>query len=242
MKQICKLEVGSRNQQIWLTFLSLILSSSLNAYYVFIHPYLPLLPPPAILQYEDRPAIVRIQDENFSSPEVLPYWPVSPLSLALSAILVLIPPPGDISHAPKTALRREYSEIYANHALESIDRDIELLRLTPRAGGSGINPSQCVRHPLHPNVELKLESILALVALCTYEYCQRGNISKMRFRANQAVTTAMDMSLHDLGKEGIETYESQKRTWWMTVMIPNPRLFIAPNLKSRYIWPISPQF
>ncbi|KAJ5557767.1 hypothetical protein N7513_003353 [Penicillium frequentans] len=39
----------------------------------------------------------------------------------------------------------------------------------------------------------------------------------MRFRANQAVTTAMDMSLHDLGKEGIETYESQKRTWWMTI-------------------------
>lgn len=198
---------------------SLIRLSSLNAYYAFIHPYLPLLPPPAVPQYEDRPVIIRIQNANFPPPreQVVPHWPVSPLSLALSAILVLIPPPGDISHAHKTALRGEYSEIYASSALESVERDIELLRLTPRTGVSGTNLSQPVRRPLHPNVQLELESILALVTLCTYEYCQRGNISKMRFRANQAVTTAMDMSLHDLGKEAIETSESQRRAWWMTM-------------------------
>lgn len=227
---------------------SLIRLSSLNAYYAFIHPYLPLLPPPAVPQYEDRPVIIRIQNANFPPPreQVVPRWPVSPLSLALSAILVLIPPPGDISHAHKTALRGGYSEIYASSALESVERDIELLRLTPRTGVPGTNLSQPVRRPLHPNVQLELESILALVTLCTYEYCQRGNISKMRFRANQAVTTAMDMSLHDLGKEAIETSESQRRAWWMTVITPDLSfslpLFIVPDLESRCIWPISPQF
>lgn len=218
---------------------------SLNAYYSFIHPYLPLLPPPAGLQYEDRPVIVRLQNENFLPPrkDFLPYWPASPLSLALNAILVLIPPAGEMDNtSSKTAMRRGYSELYANSALESVDRDIELLGLTSEARRPGSNPSQCGRRQLHPSVQLELESILALVTLCTYEYCQRGNISKMRFRANQAITTAMDMSLHDLGKKAIQTPESQKRTWWMAVIIPDPKAFQYSDLKFRCMWPISPRF
>ncbi|OKL55599.1 hypothetical protein UA08_09137 [Talaromyces atroroseus] len=181
----------------------------LNAYYAFIHPYLPLLPPPVVPQYEDCPVIVRMQEENFTSPSrtVVPYWPVSPLSLALSSILVLIPPAQDVYSASKTALRRAYSEIYASSALESVNREVELLGLT----------SGCTRRPFHPNAQLELEAIQALVTLSTYEYCQRGNISKMRLRTNQAVTTAMDMSLHDLGKETIEIPEAQRRAWWMTM-------------------------
>ncbi|KAH8430222.1 fungal specific transcription factor domain-containing protein [Aspergillus melleus] len=116
-----------------------------------------------------------------------------------------------------TAKRRAYAETYANSALESVDRDIELHGLTPEASDSTTNHAQGARQQFHPNVQLDLEPILALVTLCTYEYCQRGNIPKMRLRANQAITTAMDMSLHDLPKEGVETPESQRRTWWMAM-------------------------
>lgn len=220
-----------------------IVLGSLNAYYAFIHPYLPLLPPPASLPYEDRPVIVRLQSENFTPGEqVVPYWPISPLSLALSAILVLIPPPGDMDILSNTAKRRAYSETYANSALESVDRDIELHGLTPEASDSRTNHAQSVRQQFHPNVQLDLEPILALVTLCTYEYCQRGNIPKMRFRANQAITTAMDMSLHGLPKEGVETPESQRRTWWMAVLVPDPNAFRYSDAKFRCIWATSPLF
>ena len=63
-------------------------------------------------------------------------------------------------------------------------------------------------------MQSRLDPILALVMLSVYEYCQRGNVSRMRSRANQALTTAMDLSLHNLGAKATE---AQRRTWWSTV-------------------------
>ncbi|GLA44698.1 hypothetical protein AnigIFM63309_005881, partial [Aspergillus niger] len=64
---------------------------------------------------------------------------------------------------------------------------------------------------LHQDVSRLLHPILALVALSMYEFCQRGSVSRMRNRANQALTTAMDFSLHALGSSASE---AQRRAWW----------------------------
>lgn len=162
---------------------------------------------------------MHFEAENIDHPSQnsMRHWPTSPLSLALSSILALIPAPGDVYPPSKTVfLRQKYAEIYANSALESVDRDIDLLGSTSTLNGAVTHLTSSLRTPLHPNVPLKLESLLALVILSVYQYCQRGNISKMRARANQAITTAMDMSLHSLGREAVE---AERRAWWMTVIL-----------------------
>ncbi|KAJ5273133.1 hypothetical protein N7478_008258 [Penicillium angulare] len=50
----------------------------------------------------------------------------------------------------------------------------------------------------------RLRPILVLVALSVYGYCQRGNLSRMRSRANQAVTSAMDLHLRKLDDTATE--------------------------------------
>ncbi|KAJ6110931.1 hypothetical protein N7486_003166 [Penicillium sp. IBT 16267x] len=158
---------------------------------------------------------VQAEDVEHPSQNSMRHWPTSPLSLALSSILVLIPAPGDVYPPSKTVfLRQKYAEIYANSTLESVDRDIDLLGSTSTLSGAVTHLTSSLRTPLNPNVPLKLESLLALIILSAYQYCQRGNISKLRARANQAVTTAMDMSLHSLGREAVE---AERRAWWMTV-------------------------
>ena len=61
------------------------------------------------------------------------------------------------------------------------------------------NSPSCRRRPLHPKVPVELESIVALCVMCIYEYARRGNLSKMRSRAGQALVLAMDKSLHSQG-------------------------------------------
>lgn len=73
------------------------------------------------------------------------------------------------------------------------------------------------RGPCHPNVPVAIESIIALLILNIYEYAQRGNISKMRTRAGQALISAMDMSLHSQGDNGGEFAEAKRRAGWMCV-------------------------
>jgi hypothetical protein len=65
---------------------------------------------------------------------------------------------------------------------------------------------------------LELESIVALNLLSVYEYCQRGNVKKMRSRAVQALASAMALSLHCCTEEE-ENSEIKRRIWWMTVSI-----------------------
>jgi hypothetical protein len=75
------------------------------------------------------------------------------------------------------------------------------------------------RAQFHPRVPLSLESILALLVLTVYEYAQRGNMTKMRARAGQALVMALDMGLCDK-EDGRERYaEARRRAWWMTVCL-----------------------
>lgn len=147
---------------------------------------------------------------------------MSPLSLAISALLVLIPH-RDVKQ-PATAeyarLRRNAAHSFAQSALDAVEADLELLDSSSdpsRALCDGTAP--IMRPALHPHVPVELEAILALVLLSVYEYAQRGNIRKMCNRAGQALTAAMSMSLHEMVEEG-EYAEARRRAWWMTVSLP----------------------
>ncbi|CEJ58569.1 hypothetical protein PMG11_07223 [Penicillium brasilianum] len=203
-----------------------------NAYYIYIHPYLPLLPPSIIPQREDQPTLSRPSREtNEAKKTDLPFWPQSSLSLALSALLVLIPPsqgPFSMTEA-SIVLRRTYAQLFAQAALASVEKEIDEIGPTVHLNAPGACLSQG-HSPLHSQVPLQLEPILALVVLAIYEYCQRGNVSRMRGRINQAVTTAMDISLHQLGSTTAEASEAQRRAWWITMFVAylSSNLHLAP--------------
>jgi hypothetical protein len=202
-------------------FLFLISRSRLNAYYVFVHSYFPVLPCPASPITADKPLDPPSETPSSatSKPDV-PYEPSSPLSLAMSAVLALIPHPRELnpSSAEAVLLRRSTAENFARAAIESIDADSELVESAtqPSQALQNLNPS-ITRQPLHPKTPLELEGILALLILSIYEYAQRGNLVKMRRRASQAYVMAMDMSLHSLGAQDDEFSEARRRAWWMTV-------------------------
>jgi hypothetical protein len=73
------------------------------------------------------------------------------------------------------------------------------------------------RQRFHTHAPLENESVLALLTLSTYEYAQRGNITKMKSRAGLALTKAMDLGLHARGHEDGKDAEANRRAWWMTV-------------------------
>lgn len=87
--------------------------------------------------------------------------------------------------------------------------------------GEALSNEGCMsfRAPFHHGVSIENETVLALLMLSTYEYAQRGNIAKMRNRAGQALTAAMNLNLHAKSDDLQETCytESDRRTWWMTV-------------------------
>lgn len=119
------------------------------------------------------------------------------------------------------AFRRSYAELYAQSALETIENCIDSLGPSPNnrqqncneSGGTAADPSSF----LHPEVPSQLEPILALLLLSMYECCQRDNWPKMRIRANNALTAAMDLSLHSISTEATQTLHAHRRTWWITV-------------------------
>ncbi|KAE8371577.1 hypothetical protein BDV26DRAFT_298658 [Aspergillus bertholletiae] len=192
-----------------------------NAYYVFIHPYFPVLPPPAVAQYEDRPFAISLRTVQ-ANQAFLPYWPTSPFALALSAILVLFPLPEDphsMSEAAASA-RQSYAELYAHAAISGIENWIDLPGPAPHLTGTTTTSGPTRWSSLHPDLPWKLESILALVLLGIYELCQRGSPSKMRARVNQALTTAMDLSLHSADPDEMGgSDDAQRRAWWMTMFL-----------------------
>ncbi|KAJ5690277.1 hypothetical protein N7462_004669 [Penicillium macrosclerotiorum] len=202
----------------------------INAYYIYIHPYLPLLPPPLVPIHEDQPILTRSSEATTEARlSDLPFWPRSSLTLALSAILVLIPPSqGPLSMTEASiGVRRSYAQLFAQTALENAEKEIDNLGL------KGFEAELLQDHnPLHSKIPLRLDPILALVVLAIYEYCQRGNVSRMRGRINQAITTAMDISLHNLGSKITDFSEAQRRTWWMTMFISylSSNLHLAPPI------------
>jgi hypothetical protein len=193
----------------------MVLCTSLDAYYIFIHPFFPILPPPTAIPL-DQP-IPRMQNhvEEFETQ----FEPSSPISLAISAILALIPCPNDTNQlaAESVQFRRKYSQYLAQSAIESIEVEDEI-------PDSSIEPSKALndaqdgmqRQPFHPLVPLELESIIALDILSVYEYAQRGNLKKMQNRAGQALVLAMELSLHCCPDDG-NYCEAKRRIWWMTV-------------------------
>ncbi|CAG8909219.1 unnamed protein product [Penicillium egyptiacum] len=213
-----------------------------NAYYIYIHPYLPLLPPPVVPQHEDHPTVVRPFGES-SQPEKshMPYWPTSSLSLALSAILVLIPTAEDTFPMTETnaALRRSYAQLFAQAALAAVEAETDDLSPALSTNVPGIESSRALSG-LHPQVPTQLDPVLALVVLSIYEYCQRGNVSRMRARGNQAITTAMDISIYSLDSTTTDYSEAQRRAWWMTVserdMILS-RLLLTGSIDLGHVYP-----
>jgi hypothetical protein len=186
----------------------------LNAYYIWLHPYFPILPPAQSSHLKDNPCLWFPK----SSEPILES--LSPTALAISAILALISHPGDPTPFEEDSItaRREASHLFAKRTLERIETDSEI-------PSSSISPAQALldgdsyisRSAFHPCVPIELETVVALSILSVYEYAQRGNISKMRDRAGQALIRAMDLSLHDRGTE-IDVYaEARRRVWWMTV-------------------------
>lgn len=195
---------------------------SLNAYYVFIHCYFPILPPRVTSPSLDQPLNYATSCTTSSPSEepALAYRPRSPLSLAVSAILALVPHPDDPEPSSSNSVlqRRSSAHAFAQMAADSIEADSELHSsyTDPSQALSGERPS-INREPFHSRTPVELEYLLALLILSTYEYIQRGNTLKMKFRANQALTIALDMSLHSFGEDNSEFAEARRRAWWMTV-------------------------
>ncbi|KAI1131305.1 C6 zinc finger domain-containing protein [Nemania abortiva] len=185
----------------------------LNAYYIWIHPYFPILPPPEQVPTLDQPfALSENQSEGFQEP-------LSAISLSISAILALIPCPLDPNPSSEGSIRwrRTYSQFLAKAALESIENEHE----RPE---SSVEPSRALddsddemfREKFHSQVPLELESIIALDLLSVYEYAQRGNLKKMRARAGAALVAAMSLFLHKISDVEDEYSEARRRVWWMT--------------------------
>ncbi|KAL5338204.1 hypothetical protein BJX70DRAFT_398918 [Aspergillus crustosus] len=187
----------------------------INAYYIYIHPYLPLLPPPAIPQSPDCPTeVTPLSSEPDRSS--LPFWPTSPLTLAVSALLVLIPLSKDFDSLSEkaTLLRRSYAQLFLQSCEQSLEQNAERRQFNMTSYASTYTFYQS--SSLHPGLPVNLEPILALLLLAVYDYCQRGSRKHMRSRAHQALTAAMDISLHALG---VEAAEAQRRTWWMVMYL-----------------------
>ncbi|THW74922.1 hypothetical protein D6D19_04430, partial [Aureobasidium pullulans] len=185
----------------------------LDAYYIWLHPFFPILPPAEATHPKDNPQLW------FPESSACTFEPRSPASLAISAILALIPHPEEGAPFSEESIkaRREAAHHFAKRTIESIECDSEM-------PDSSISPAQALvngyshisRPAFHSRVPVGLESVIALSILTVYEYAQRGNITKMRDRASQALMMAMNLSLHDRGTELDGFAEARRRIWWMT--------------------------
>ncbi|KAH8602004.1 hypothetical protein B0O99DRAFT_680155 [Bisporella sp. PMI_857] len=196
----------------------------LGAYYTYIHPYFPVLPPPELHQVTDNPEIGYRSsvDAIYGSEKFPDFEPCTPLSLAISASLALIPHPDDPkpTSTESVLLRREQAQAFAQSAFESIEIESELPDSNNQPGEAlSSGPIPINRAPFHPQNPLENESIIALLLLSTYEYAQRGNIAKMRNRAGQALNAALNLSLHAKGNEQGYFAEANRRVWWMTYIM-----------------------
>ncbi|CAG8949070.1 hypothetical protein HYFRA_00002199 [Hymenoscyphus fraxineus] len=206
----------------------------LGAYYTYIHPYFPVLPPPEPHQVFDNPELGtrREPDAFFSSQSCPNFEPSTPISLAISATLTLIPHPDDPdpSGTNSVLLRREQAQAFAQSAFESIEIESELIDSTTQPSEAlSSEPNPLNRTPFHPRSPIENESIIALLLLSSYEYAQRGNIAKMRNRAGQALNAAIALGLHSRIDDDAYYVEANRRVWWMT---PPPVLLYDPRFTT----------
>lgn len=198
--------------------------SRLEAYYIFIHPFFPILPAPSGMPMDQ--AVPHFQNDTDGFQDE--YQPSTPISLAISAILALIPCANDNNHMNKESVvfRRRYAQYLAQCAVESIEIESEIPDSSiepPKALNE--SPDDFPRQQFHPGVPLELESIIALDILSVYEYAQRGNLKKMQARAGQALVSAMSLSLHTCNGDH-PFAEARRRVWWMTVRYGVPLLHL----------------
>ncbi|KAI1767239.1 hypothetical protein GGR53DRAFT_518494 [Hypoxylon sp. FL1150] len=213
----------------------------LNAYYIWIHPYFPILPPPETAPVFDQ--VVPLQETQRDKFEE----PSSAISLAISAILALIPCPQDSNPLEPESVRwrRTYSQFLAKAALESIETETERPESSvepPKALDD--SDDEIFREKFHSQVPLELESVIALDLLSVYEYAQRGNLKKMRARVGAALMSAMNLMLHTRNGVEDEYTEARRRTWWMTyicvcqgsIVSNTPPTFevFAPSFTAKY--------
>lgn len=105
-------------------------------------------------------------------------------------------------------LRRAYAQLYAQAAMDHVEKEVDAM------GQPSANRGPVTNLDVHADVPTQLYPVLALVVLSVYEYSHRGNIPRMRARANQALTMAMDISIHNQGQNAPESF---RRAWWSTV-------------------------
>ncbi|KAI1079101.1 hypothetical protein F5B20DRAFT_544946 [Whalleya microplaca] len=185
----------------------------LNAYYIWIHPYFPIMPAPASTPLPDQAMpLLETQRDRFEEPS-------SAVSLAISAILALVPCPQDPSPLDPESVhwRRTYSQFLAKSAVETIESEAERPESSiepPKALDD--SDEEIFREKFHPQVPGELESIIALDLLSVYEYAQRGNLKKMRARVGSALVSAMSLFLHTRNDVEDEYSEARRRVWWMT--------------------------
>ncbi|KAL2760065.1 hypothetical protein ACRALDRAFT_2095780 [Sodiomyces alcalophilus JCM 7366] len=214
----------------------------LDAYYVFIHPYFPILPPPTSTPIDQ--AVPKLQTDTDRFEHGVAFS--RPISLAISAILALIPCADDPNPAGRECLlfRRQYAQYLAQCTIEAVEDENEIPEssVAPHQALDR-SPSNKTRDPFHPAVPPELESIVALNILSIYEYAQRGNIKKTQARAGQALLSAMELSLHCSTEED-EYTEARSRVWWMTYICASQSAVVAnvepsfaalaPTITARY--------
>jgi hypothetical protein len=178
-----------------------------------------MLPPPLEPAIGGDHPSTGAEDRQSASVEPAP---TSPLRLAISAVLALIPLPSVVnpSRPSHIALRRKYAHQLVQRCLAMIEDETDIPESPSTALAYGITAPQ--RQPLHPQVPTELEGVLSLCLLAIYEYSQRGNIRKMQDRAGHALMSAMNMSLHNHTDSDVPFAEARRRAWWMTVSLLSP--------------------
>ncbi|OBT83222.1 hypothetical protein VE02_08226 [Pseudogymnoascus sp. 03VT05] len=180
----------------------------LDAYYVYCHAYFPALPPP-IRSPVDRPVALGSLTGG--------YGPSTPLPLALSAMLALIPLPDDPDPKGENSTwnRRIQAHKFAQAAFEAVDNETELVDsiINPKDALSNGSP-RTYREPFHQDLPVDLESNVALMLLSIYEYGQRGNMKKMLNRSGQSLMLALEAKLYSPIVDRF--VEARRRVWWAT--------------------------
>ncbi|GLA36025.1 hypothetical protein AnigIFM63309_001683 [Aspergillus niger] len=180
----------------------------LDAYYIFIHPYYPILPPPDRLPVIHNPAGVDHPDG---------FKPASPLALAISAMVALVPHK-DVKNPARpehVKIRREVALRFAEAAYAAIAKDYQPLRAP--GGFEGSLRDSIGRPPFHSKLPVCLEGVIALSILCFYEYGQQGNLDNTARLANEALEMAFMLGLHESLEEN-EYALARRRSWWFVYM------------------------
>jgi hypothetical protein len=188
-------------------------SDRLDAYYVYIHPFFPILPTP-INTPLDLPG-------KLCKDDIPEYETSSPLGLAIAAVLSLIPCTDETNAQTEESrlFRRNYAQYLAQSALETIEGENDMPDFISPSIALAAPREELESRRFHPEVPQELEEIIALDILSFYEYAQRGNLKKMQSRAGQALVSAMALSIHECSEEDLYS-EVKARVWWMTVWKP----------------------